>query len=324
MTGTSEDRSEGLPLPGLDGSNPLAFMAALGVLRVLSPDAPSDTDAPRIRWSARAGSWVPELLPAPDKPVWSVPELLSELDQRLLKDLNRHPARIWQTVLEGDHGERCGLAEDGGPETLAWLGGLGIATVDTLGLNPEEHDTQLRTARRDYHLISLGPIIEQTGPRHLERTLFNLWDYADPMATLSLHIDPADDRRHAYQWRKPAGDPSRKNRGGMLGANRLAIEAFPLLTTVPTADGSSTAGFRGHRATDTYWRWPVWQVPVTAAVLPSLMQLADLQPARGDPSDRIGNAAAERLRERGIATVYESQRILVGKTPNLTPARAVM
>jgi len=322
MTTTGPATTNALRLPGLDGSNPLGFLAALGLLRVVDASTPTDAQPPRMQWVTAGATWVPELFGARDV-AGSEEALLEHLQGILAPSLDQHTARHWRTVLEGGHEARRRLATSQEAEVLDWLGGVGIATSPSVE-RPEDHDTQLRTARRDYHLLALEPILAETTAGHLRRTLFSLWDYADPMEKLSLHLDPADDRRHAYQWNKPSGDPSRSKRGSMLGANRLAIEAFPLLPTLPTARGRATAGFRGRRSTDTFWRWPIWTVPITAALVPPVLNLADLQPGPHDKSDGIGHAAALRLRERGIAAVFESQRILVGKTPNLTPARAVL
>jgi CRISPR-associated endonuclease/helicase Cas3 len=65
---------------------------------------------------------------------------------------------------------------------------------------------------------------------------------------------------------------------------------------------------------DTYWTWPFWSCPLTLDAVASILRLTALQ------EDRMN---WRRLRGYGIASVFRSQRILVGKTPNLTAAVAV-
>ncbi|HEX5271984.1 MAG TPA: hypothetical protein VFW33_15915, partial [Gemmataceae bacterium] len=149
---------------------------------------------------------------------------------------------------------------------------------------------------------------------HLQRTLFRPWDYADGLANQSLHWEPSEDRRHAYQWNMPSGDPTRKRTGGMLGANRLALEAWPLFPSFPAGDRLATRGFRGNRAFDTYFTWPVWSCPLSLDGVATLLAAEFLQ---GDaPNQRA-------LHSCNIRTAFRLQRILVGKTPNFTTAAAI-
>ena len=126
------------------------------------------------------------------------------------------------------HGTRAANRTD-----LDWLSAMcsDLATEAT---------SQLQTVRRDYFWGNLESVMRLTTAEHLRRTLFVPWDYADPLDNQSLHLEPSEDRRHAHQWHKPSGDPTRKQRGGMLGANRLAIEAFPLFQSIVVGDKLST------------------------------------------------------------------------------------
>jgi CRISPR-associated endonuclease/helicase Cas3 len=176
----------------------------------------------------------------------------------------------------------------------------------------------LQTVRRDYLIGNLRSVMQRTNASHLLRSLFDAWDYADALDNQSLHWEPSEDRRHAYQWHQPNGDPTRKRRGGMLGANRLALEAWPLFPSFPDArdrERVNTRGFRGNRAMNTFWIWPLWSSCLTPSGVASMLSLSGLEP------DSPAEAAS--LRDVGVTVVYRSQRILVGKTPNLTPANAI-
>ncbi len=172
--------------------------------------------------------------------------------------------------------------------------------------------------RRDYLIGNLRSVMQRTNASHLLRSLFEAWDYADALDNQSLHWEPSEDRRHAYQWHQPNGDPTRKRRGGMLGANRLALEAWPLFPSFPDARDPvrvNTRGFRGNRATNTFWIWPLWSSCLTPSGVASMLSLPGLEPS--SPEEIVS------LRDVGVTVVYRCQRILVGKTPNLTPANAI-
>ena len=103
----------------------------------------------------------------------------------------------------------------------------------------------------------------------------------------------------------------------MLGANRLGIEALPLFTFIPIKSALQTNGFSGNKSDSTRWTWPIWEQPVTLAMLPSLFSLSILQ------VQALDNTAVDSLGARGIVTAFRCQRILVGKTPNFTPAQRI-
>ncbi|TVQ59067.1 MAG: hypothetical protein EA379_12055 [Phycisphaerales bacterium] len=188
-----------------------------------------------------------------------------------------------------------------------WIAAIASDVIPPAAIN------QLQTTRRDYHYGNLTSVIARTDRSHLARTLFIPWDYADALDNQSLHLDPSEDRRHAHQWNKPAGDPNRKSAGGMLGANRLAIEAFPVFTSIPYQDALHTLGFTGQRSYNTRWTWPIWTHPITLDQLRSVLAFRELQ------SDTIDPGLMNKLRARGIVAVFRTRRILVGKTPNFTP-----
>ena len=192
-----------------------------------------------------------------------------------------------------------------------WMSCNGSDAADTDAIS------QLQTSRRDYHTIAIRGLLCQTNNEHLRRTLFEPWEYADPIAGLSLHLEPREDRRHAYQWHTPSGDPTRKSSGGMIGANRLSLEAWPLFQSLPTSDPVKlkTTGFLGTRVSDTRLTWPIWTCPVTIELLQSLLNFGELQTTEVE---------SQKLLPLSIERIYRCQKILVGKTPNLTPAVAVL
>jgi hypothetical protein len=101
----------------------------------------------------------------------------------------------------------------------------------------------------------------------------------------------------------------------MLGANRLAIEALPLLPTVPRSNRLRTVGFEQPRRGEPIWRWPIWEPAVSLPVVASLLALEEIQRERLPR----GN-----LRARGIVLVFQSARVRPSDYyRNFAPAVAV-
>jgi len=312
MTSSTPSETEGLLLPSLDGTNPLGFLAALGLFRIMG--AHDSGGAVRMAWKHVHGTWVPRLYSdATDSGA-----LLDRLQQNLVPSLKAHASSDVISLDEKDSAERrrqienvvssCSLQDRTGCD---WLAAMASDAA------PPSSNTQLQTVRRDYFKGNLASVMERTTRDHLERSLFHIWDYADALDNQSLHFDPSEDRRHAHQWNRPSGDPDRKKAGGMLGANRLALEALPLFVSIPEQDQLHTLGFTGFRSWNTRWTWPIWRPAIDLKTTRSVLALADTQDAQ------LSEETIRRLTAMGIAAVFRTRRILVGKTPNFTPAQRV-
>jgi hypothetical protein len=168
-------------------------------------------------------------------------------------------------------------------------------------------DTAFRTlsgAGHQHFVGSMEELARCTDREHLRRTLLAGWDYKDGKP--SLRFDPVDDRRYALRWSDPSGDATRT----MRGANRLAVEALPLLPTCPVGQRLATTGFNVSK----FWTWPIWEPWLSLDVTRTLLALEELQ-------SEIPNRAA--LLARGVREVFRCERITVGKFRNFTPAAAV-
>ena len=304
--------SNTLVLVGLDGSNPLAFLAALGTLRTMTR-AWSNREV-KMGWVIQNGIWNPvlNLDKATDEST-----LTQVLFQHLEREISSHPIAFMESLHGAASGElrlliaaRASSAQSTDRDKLDWLSAM------CSELAPEA-TSQVQTARRDYFWGNLKSVMRLTEQSHLLRTLFAPWDYADPLDNQSLHLEPGEDRRHAHQWHKPSGDPTRKTNGGMLGANRLAIEAFPFFQSIAVKDKLATRGFSGNRSDDTRWTWPIWSCTAGLDVVASLLASPTIQ------HELLNEKNMHDLRAQGIAAAFRSRRILVGKTPNFTPAMPV-
>lgn len=302
-----------LPLPGLDGSNPLAFLAALGTLVVLDQLSRADDCLDWLKGDV-ALSWqrhTPVLhLAGPPPP----PEPFTEfLLKKCSSTLDEHPARFAVSFIEGKASLGEKLREFALKSSAADRGGLDWAAAHLSEL-AEGATSQLLTVRRDYFPDNLRSILSRCRASHLVRALFHAWDYADGLDNQSLHWEPSEDRRHAYQWHMPSGDPTRKRQGGMLGANRLALEAWPLFPAFASGGRLVTRGFQGSGKDNTFWTWPLWRPPLTKDAVASMLGLLTVREKEFDPRS---------VRDFGVSAVFHLQRILVNKTPNFTTTLAL-
>jgi len=311
MARTDNNTTTALPLLGLDGANPLAFLAALGTLRTAT--RAFEDYRVTMTWTVQRGAYRPtlQLTPPADQE-----HFVDRLHQELRR-MSGHPAFAFDNDLnvkpeifaENIH-QAVALAHKAADRDWAdFAAAFGCETLkDDSGTI---QDTALRTmsgAGHQHFLTFVRTLVDQTSTEHIDRALFRLWDYADQGPT--LRWDPADDRRYAWRWANPSGDPGTT----MRAANRLAIEALPLLPTMPRANQLETTGFTGTNSRNTYLRWPIWNVNLPPNVFQTLLALPDLhEPAL--PRDR--------LQARGIVEVFQSQRITVGNFRNFTPARAM-
>ena len=301
---------EPLVLSGIDGSNPLAFLAALGLFRVISEGSPGSGF--RMAWTKHYGAWRPAIFSSTDSNL--IEERISNLlEAHLSVEPAEHPAlRLDEVLGDADIPSKRRKVF----ASMAKSSRLDDRTrADWLSCNRSDiadpgSISQLQTARRDHHAINITGLVNGTTREQIKRSLFEPWDYSDPIAGVSLHLEPREDRRHAYQWHTPSDDPTRKLYGGMIGANRLALEAWPLFQSLPDKERLTTVGFCGTKANDIRFNWPIWVTSIPLAVLPSVLALSELQ--------QNDVAHQRRLAEIGIQAVFRCNRILVGMTPNLT------
>lgn len=298
-------------LTGLDGANPLGFLAALGAFRTLSR---TDVQSPiRMSWTTNGTAWNPLLHFDEEK---SRSSLIESLDQALRATID-HPSITYANNPSIPQKQFRALAEKAVDSYLFRTDFIAHEFLSALGSDAianekgEIEDTALRTmsgAGHQHFLKFMNELAKTTERAHLEEALFGPWLYQD--AGPSLRFDPFDDRRYALRWKNPSQDASTSVRG----ANRLAVEGIPMFPTIPVATRLETTGFTGHKSNNTFWTWPVWEHPINLHTCRSLLSSATLAEPVPDLST---------FRPRGIVAVFRSQRITVGKFRNFTPARAV-
>ena len=315
-----EQSDGGLLLTGLDGANPLAFLAALGTLRGLTIAWPERTV--RLSWTLR-DTWRPCL--HVDGGALGEDEALDGLKRFMQMRPGHEALGIGDNLtISADkfrtHALNAASAASPcfeGRATADFIAAFGCDAVESADRKGQIQDTALRTMGGTGHqhfLKTMRDLAEKANRDNLRQCLFGHWERKDPQ--LSLRWDPEDDRRYALRWKNPSDDKAhaKGEKSGApteWGANRLAYESLPLFPVIPVGRSVQTTGFSGSRSRDTFWTWPIWDVPVGLDSVRSLLALRELQ------SDHIDH---ERLAAMGIRQVFKSQRVTIGQFRNFTPS----
>ena len=295
-------------LKGLDGANPLGFLAALGTLRTAT--AAWSTRSVKMRWAQRSGGWRPELEISEVEPDEGA--FLERMNAEL-KKMEGHAALTFASdlTLSADAFRRELIAAQGSSTPADHVRAEFLTAFGSDVVSNEDgiiSDTAFRTvsgAGNQHFLGFMQKLVRETDTGNLRDALFTTWRYRD--VGMSMRWDPADDRRYALRWNEPSGDPVMTVRG----ANRLAIEALPLFTTMPVGRRLETTGFTQKRGRGALWSWPIWEVQACLDVVRSLLSMEELQ---DEVPDR------NQLARRGVREVFRCQRITQGKYRNFTPA----
>jgi hypothetical protein len=295
-------------LTGLDGSNPLAFFAALGVLRVLDETAWGE---PRLRWEDR-GRWRPVLTAdvdreglvervLRDRDTWAADPALG-LEYDGTRDLKPPPA-VFRALLEAE----AARAHPHGRRTVDML--AAFATDVATDNNGNTKPTALHfTAGQQKFLEMVTQLREGVQRADVEEALFGPWRYTRPLPVLGW--DGTASRDYALR----ASDPAKEKKLGVPGADWLALRALPFFPCVPDGDAVRTTGCAGGWKTGRF-TWPLWTVALSADVVASLLSDPRL------PQQELATRAA-----RGVGAVLSCniKRSDQGGYGSFTPARHVV
>lgn len=305
-----------LVLKGIDGANPLGFLAAAGSLALLS----TKTNRIRLAWRFSDGGWRPVIsglefrratadseesafvrdlhlaLVASNQEPFEIDSKLPFPATALANKLRDVPSR---TTMENRRtadvlaafGSEAVIGDKGNFEATAFCM---VRSGDSAGNGLPAYALELQ---------------KLCGEKELSRALFKRWDYLDQGP--SLRWDPAEDRRYALTWVDPKKDP--KNKPVMVGANVLALEALRLFPSVPDGTRLRTTGFAFLSRNYTAFTWPIWESWLNYDELRSTVGLGELN--KPVPDRAI-------LKRRGIVEVFRSERIAPNQYyKNFTPAR---
>lgn len=288
-----------LILSALDGSNPLAYLAALGTLRLLTLE---DLDV-RMSWMRQEAFWRPVLHSA-------------DLSREKLCNLLEHsyrwvPAADFISVvgknIKVSPEEFRRLAERAYKEAAVadrraadFAAAFGCEACDDGKGNIEYTDFCFITGGGHQDFVGTMDLLKANVTRdHLFDALFGEWKLD---RSLSMRWDPGDAKEYALQW----GKPSSEGAWAVWGANRLAIEALPLFPTSPVAGGLATTGFNQRQLQDEL-TWPIWEPPLGLDSIRSLLSLAELQKEKPDRAT---------LALMDIRDALSAQRVRIGQGAN--------
>lgn len=271
-------------LDGMDGGNPLGFLAAVGLLRVLN----RTDESTRILWENR-GTWSPTLhLRADIEPVDSVMadlarwrnhgavEFAVDADRKI-QDL-KHPPAAFRELM------RDSLRD---AETSAFIAAYatGVAIDGSGQTKPTSFhfcagqqrfmdfvlDLRNSVTREDVVEALHGPWLGRVGPKDLR------WNAGSDRNRALLGVDPSTEKS-----------------ASLAGATWLAFQALPAFPVVPVALRAVTTGFTG-RGKHERFTWPIWTEPLTFDAVRALVGTSNL--AQTKPSWRAA---------RGVAQVFEA------------------
>lgn len=306
-------------LTGLDGMNPLGFMAAVGLMRVLDRCTGHD-GACRLAWQ-NDGRWTPRLeIPDGLDPVAEVashaeeckepPEL--SLEYKGKHDLKPPPEDFVAFQAAALDRAESRLAETGTPDRT-WVDFVAAYApgVATDGKGMTKPTAFHFTAGQQLFLDAVRKLADGLTEKDVRTALFGPWDYSSPLPT--LRWDALAERSHALL----GFDPSKDKVKGNPGADWLAFQALPLFPTVPRpvpghAPRVGTTGFQ--RDHDGEWfTWPLWRPMAGLGAARSLL-------ARG----RFGQLRPGERTALGVSIVLRSQVRRTGQGyGSFTPAQVV-
>lgn len=299
-----------LMLSGLDGANPLGFLAALGVLNVLSDLRKEDEAQPKLRWRD-AGYWRPVIEGAADREAlvaaimadlktWkSEPALALEYDGE--QDL-KPPPEVYKAFL----GKLLARAT---PEKRRSVDvAAAFATDVAKDRSGKTKPTALHfTAGQQSFLTAVHSLIAGVRNDDISEALFGPWRYERELPV--LRWDATSSRDYALR----ASDPSKEKPTGVPGADWLAFRGLSFIRVVPRGSRILTTGCFGEWKTGGM-RWPLWTVPLGRDTIQTMLLMKDLQHL----------PAADR-RARGIGVVFEAKirRSEQGGYGNFSPAAVI-
>ncbi len=297
-------------LTGLDGANPLGFLAALGALRVLHDRG----HEAHLRWEL-AGRWTPVLgvgmdragLIAAldeDRAGWSrelALQLCYHKDGGLggaVRDLKPRPKDLRDWL---DRLAREGSARSRALSAAFFAEGV----VDNNG-NTKPTALHFTAGQQQFLAMALG-LQAGVSAADLHEALFGPWTYRRELPVFGWDSSAARD----YALR--ASDPSKDKKTGVPGADWLALMALAFFPLSPAGERVLTPGCTGGWKTGVF-TWPLWTVPLRAPTVGSLVSLPGL------PALSAGDRRA-----RGIGAVFASgiRRSEQGGYGSFKPARPV-
>jgi hypothetical protein len=306
-----------LPMPGLEPDNLLAFLALLGLLRVLETSRADWT--PRASW--QGPPWIAQLSLSAAADEVEIAKAANEGISSLVADFDvdsprknvdfapaeyrRYARRLRSSVvgaaLASALAAEWPAKKDGGlpASPLVMMFGQGHQ-------NFLERLIDIPSGKVPNRLRKLKSPPDMTGPGNIAEALFHPWHRDDDAD--GFRWDPEDDQRYALRY----DDPSLAGAAPtVVGANRLAAIGFLSFCTAPGEYQIKALGtVRDNR--EWYFVWPIWRSRLSRACVEALLN----HPALLD-------GELNKVRHLGVVEIYRATRVANGKYMNVTRARPV-
>ncbi|MCC6649367.1 MAG: hypothetical protein IT374_27825 [Polyangiaceae bacterium] len=297
-----------LVLTGLDGANPLGFLAALGVLEALS----ENHSGARLAWRDE-GVWRPVVsgvamdrealvafLDADRQAVASDPALALQYGGGV-RDLKPPPAE-YRAYLEG----LVAAARVDSRRSVDWANAF--ATDVAVDNNGATKPTALHfTAGRQLWLEMVNKLVAEVTAADLHEGLWGPWIYTRELPVMAWDATAARD----YALR--ASNPSTDKKAGVPGADWLAVRGMPAIAVAPRGARILTTGCSGEWKTGRF-TWPLWGGPLGRALVRSVVR-----------TPQLSSLGAREREARGITCVFQSgiRRTDQGGYGSFSPASVV-
>lgn len=269
-------------LTGLDGTNPLAFLASLGVLDVVDRCLRNEGKAvPALRWEDR-GRWVPVLdsqrclsdlltLVVDDARSWSnepVLELTYDANGALCSDQSRKCKRdlkpaprafreFLESLMRGHFSER----------SLRLAGSFGSElAVDGKG-NIKPTALHFSAGQQEFLKMAIE-LRDSVNKSDFEEALLGPWRGESKLPSFSW--DSGSARLYALR----ATDPSAEKRGSVAAANWLGLLGLRFLPVAVRGTKLQTTCVRGGWK-DAKFTWPLWSANANARTVAALLRFTD-------------------------------------------------
>ncbi len=282
-------------LTGLEGTNPLGFLAALGVQVAFA----SESKQPRLWWSDGITSHA-----VVDGDFTT--DRIAEQALKVFYQWNGNPALNPERpdgseMPKGDELKltQCDIraylmsARDNTPETSLSSALVAEGSLDKKGV-AKPSDLYFAAGRQSFLKIAREVLSNVS----LEETLNGLegpWGYEnEELGTLGW--DVSDDRNYALR----ANDPEREKKPTNPGPEALAILGLSLHPVFPGRGRTLT-----QRCSGKYYSWPLWRKPASLGAVKSLLAHAYEHPAATD--------RRRWLRSWGIIAIFQSPIRPLGK-----------
>lgn len=272
-----------LLLTGLDGTNPIGFMAALGTQQVCADRG----IGVGLGWRLE-DAWRPVLTAESADPDWLIGCLLDDLQQW------RQDAPELSLVYEKQTKKGVEMVHDLKPEPglfqsfaakaveSAWRGARRwadyvaayAAAHGKLGVqsNGSAKPTALHfCAGNQTFLDTVRELVQEVQAEDLREALLGPWRYERQVKLLGWDL-VAGERDYALR----ATNPSNDKKAGVPGADWLAFRALPCFPTALVGGDLATTAFRG-RGKQFSFQWLLWEPAVALSVARSLLALPDAE-----------------------------------------------